>query len=62
MHNTSDDALFWEVSLLAPSLAVLREYMLYFCVPVQRHILTGNVPTYANHQFITTLSFIPLCA
>jgi len=35
IHNTSDDVLFQEVGLLAQSLAVIHEYMLLSCVPVQ---------------------------
>jgi len=38
IHNTSDDALFQEVDLLAQSFSVLHEYMLLFRVPVQRHV------------------------
>ena len=61
IHNTSDDALFQEMCLLAQSLAVFHKYMLLYRVPVQRHILTGNVTSDLTHQFFTTRSFIPLC-
>ena len=46
IHNTSNNALFQEVGLLAQSLAVLHKCMLLFCVLVQWHVLTGNVPSY----------------
>jgi len=62
IHSISDDALFQEVGVLAQSLAVLCEYMLLIRVPAQRDVLTGNVPSYPTHQFITPRSFIPLCA
>ena len=49
IHNTSEDVLFQDVGLLAQSLAVLCECMLLFCVPVQRHVLTGNIASYPTH-------------
>jgi len=48
--------------VLAQSLAVLCEYMLLIRVPAQRDVLTGNVPSYPTHQFVTPRSFTPLCA
>jgi len=44
------------VGLLTQSLASCTPRL--YAVPVQRHVLTGNVPSYPTHQFITTRSFI----
>ena len=59
--QTSNDALFQEVGLLAQSLAVIREYMLrlFSCTHAATH---PNRKRYSTHQFINTQSFIPLYA